>query len=202
MERSHPTKRSWTRSPKPSWKRLLGKKDVAVYLKADGGTESKAPDSPSEFCLSDDQILAVTALTTQVEAEYGKPMDIEWAYENGQLYLLQARPITAYYKLPEEMITQPGEQKHLYHDALLTEQGLPESLSPLGIDLFMSLGRLISPGVPDEDFMSIDRGMAFGSVGRMYTHLGRMLKIMGKTMQLRPIGSPMTWGPKSWRRWT
>ena len=161
-------------------KKTPGNKAVAFFLKADGGTKSETPDSPSDFCLTDDQTLAVTALTTQVEAGYGKPMDIEWAYENGQLYLLQARPITAYYKLPEEMITQPGAQKHLYHDALLTEQGLPESLSPLGTDLFMSLGRLIAPGVPDEDFMSIDRGMAFGSVGRMYTHLGRMLKIMGK----------------------
>jgi pyruvate,water dikinase len=160
-------------------KKSPGNKDVAFFLKADGGTQSETPDSPSDFCLTDDQILAVTALTTQIEAEYGKPMDIEWAYEDGQLYLLQARPITTYYKLPEEMITQPGEQKHLYHDALLTEQGLPESLSPLGIDSFMSLGRLILPG-GSEEIMSIDTGMAFGSVGRMYTHLGRMLKIMGK----------------------
>jgi pyruvate,water dikinase len=161
-------------------KKSPGKKDIAVYLKTGGGTESKQPESPSEFCLSDDQILAITSLTAQVETEYGKPMDIEWAYEGSQLYLLQARPITTYYKLPEEMISQPGEQKHLYHDGLLTEQGFPESLSPLGIDMFMSVGRLIAPGIPSEDFMSIDRGMAFGSTGRMYTHLGRMLKIMGK----------------------
>lgn len=161
-------------------KKTPGKKDIATYLKLDGGTQSETLAAPSDFCLSNKQILAVTALTTQVEIEYGKPMDIEWAYEDGQLYLLQARPITTYYKLPEEMITQPGAQKHIYHDALLTEQGLPESLSPLAMDLFMSLGRLMTPGVPDEDFMSIERGMAFGSVGRMYTHLGRMVKIMGK----------------------
>ena len=54
-----------------------GQKEVATYLKADGGIERKAPQSPSECSLSDDQILAVTALTTDVEAEYGKPMDIE-----------------------------------------------------------------------------------------------------------------------------
>ena len=157
-----------------------GKKDVAIYLKADGGTESRQPGSPFEFCLTDDQILAVTALTTRIEAVYGKPMDIEWAYEGEQLYLLQARPITAYYKLPAEMMTQPGEQKNLYHDGTLTEQGLFENLSPLGGDLFISFGRLITPGVPAEDFMSIDRGMGFNSVGRYYTHFGRMLKILGK----------------------
>ena len=163
----------------------LGKKDIAAYLKADGGVETKAPDSSSDFCLSDDQIIAITKLTTQIEAEYDKPMDIEWAYENKQLYLLQARPITTYYKLPEEMITKPGEQKNIYHDALLTEQGLPESLSPLGVDMFLSLGRLIAPGVPGEDFFSIEQGMAFGSVGRMFTHLGRMLKIMGKNATVK-----------------
>jgi pyruvate,water dikinase len=160
--------------------KTLGKKDIAVYLKENGGTKSESPASKSEFCISDDQIVAISDLTTRIETEYDKPMDIEWAYEEGQLYLLQARPITAYYKLPEEMITKPGEQKHLYHDGLLTEQGLPENLSPLGGDLFFTFGRLIVPGVPDEEFMSIDRGMAFGSVGRFYTHFGRMLKILGK----------------------
>jgi len=157
-----------------------GKKAIAIYAMADGGTESRTLESPFSPSLNDDQVLAVTELTTRVELVYGKPMDIEWSFQDGTLYLLQARPITAYYKLPEEMITQPGAQKHLYHDALLTEQGLPESLSPLGMDLFMSTGRLITPGVPNEDFLLIDSGMAFGSVGRMYTHLGRMLKIMGK----------------------
>ncbi|HSG43910.1 MAG TPA: PEP/pyruvate-binding domain-containing protein, partial [Anaerolineales bacterium] len=160
--------------------KTLGKKDVAIYLKADGGTETKIPDSSSDFCLSDEQIMAITQLITQVETEHDKPMDIEWAYENDQLYLLQARPITTYYKLPEEMVTKPGEQKNLYHDGLLTEQGLAESLSPLGGDMFLSLGRLIAPGVPSEEMFSIERGMAFGSVGRFYTHFGRLLKMLGK----------------------
>ena len=84
-----------------------GVKSTAVYLKANGGTEIKAPDSSTEFCLTDDQAMAVTELTTQIETEYGRPMDIEWAYESGQLHLLQARPITGYYKLPAEMVTKP-----------------------------------------------------------------------------------------------
>jgi pyruvate,water dikinase len=89
-----------------------GKKDIAIYSKTDGGTESKTPASPTELCLSDDQVLAVTELTAQVEAAYGKPMDIEWAYEGEQLYLLQARPITTYYRLPDEMLSTPGRDGH------------------------------------------------------------------------------------------
>jgi phosphohistidine swiveling domain-containing protein len=166
--------------------KTAGVKDVATYLKVDGGTESKAPDSPTEFSLSDDQALAVTALTMQVEAEYGKPMDIEWAYKGGQLHLLQARPITGYYMLPDEMITKPGEQKYLYQDGLLTEQGLPENLSVLGIDAFLdSFTVNMIPGEPSEGFFSVERGMAFGAAGRMYTHLGRMLKILGKNNTIK-----------------
>jgi pyruvate,water dikinase len=165
-----------------------GKKDIALYLAPDGGIESTTPDDPDAFSLSEDQLLAVTRLTAQIEAEYGKPMDIEWTYAGGQLYLLQARPITAFYKLPKEMITRPGAQKNLYHDGLLTEQGLSENLSVLGSELYMSLGRLITPGLPEEAFMSIDTGMAFASGGRMYTQFGRLLKILGKKNALKTFG--------------
>jgi hypothetical protein len=158
--------------------KTLGHKDIALYLREDGGTESRAPDTSSEFCLSDEQILAITALTTKVEAEYGKPMDIEWAYEGGQLYLLQARPITTYYRLPPEMITPPGEQKHLYHDANLTEQGLPEDLSPLGEEIFIN-GSQVMMGA-DASVLSLERGILFGCAGRTYTNVGRMSKLMGK----------------------
>lgn len=155
-----------------------GRKDVALYLRETGGTESKTRDTPSEFCLSDAQILAVTTLTTKVEAEYSKPMDIEWAYEGGQLYLLQARPITTYYKLPPEMITRPGEQKHLYHDANLTEQGLPEDMSPLGEEIFIN-GSQVMMGA-DAGVLSFEQGIMFGCAGRTYSNIGRMSKLMGK----------------------
>ncbi len=39
-------------------------------------------------------IRALVMLLTQVEAQRGAPQDIEWALEDGRLYLLQARPIT------------------------------------------------------------------------------------------------------------
>ena len=161
--------------------KAAGQKDVATYLKADGGTESKAPDSPSDFCLSDEQVLAVTSLTAKVEAEYGKPMDIEWAYEGEQLYLLQARPITTYYRLPDEMITQPGEQKNLYQDAIVTEQGVAENMSPLGSDLWtiFSIEMLKWLG-PDESLFTFERGMGFPCAGRAYIHVGRMAKAIGK----------------------
>jgi phosphohistidine swiveling domain-containing protein len=54
-----------------------------------------------EKAISSDQVRAVAEMARRVEAHCGSPQDIEWAIANGQLFLLQARPITA---LPEETL--------------------------------------------------------------------------------------------------
>ncbi len=45
--------------------------------------------------LTDDEVLEVARLIQVVEDHYAIPMDIEWAYAAGRLWLLQARPVTA-----------------------------------------------------------------------------------------------------------
>ena len=45
--------------------------------------------------LSDDQVAELAALGQRIESHYGEPQDIEWAYAQGRLYVLQSRPITA-----------------------------------------------------------------------------------------------------------
>jgi phosphoenolpyruvate synthase/pyruvate phosphate dikinase len=45
--------------------------------------------------LSPTQLLELASTVRRIADLYGKPMDIEWAYAGGALYILQARPITA-----------------------------------------------------------------------------------------------------------
>ncbi len=49
-----------------------------------------------QFSISDDDITALAKMAVTIEKHYGRPMDIEWAKdgENGQLYIVQARPET------------------------------------------------------------------------------------------------------------
>ena len=46
--------------------------------------------------LTDDQVKQLVDLAVKAETFYGKPQDLEWAYDidNGKMYLLQSRPIT------------------------------------------------------------------------------------------------------------
>jgi pyruvate,water dikinase len=48
--------------------------------------------------LTEDEIMKLSILGKIVEEHYGKPQDIEWAVQNGEIYLLQSRPITTIQK--------------------------------------------------------------------------------------------------------
>lgn len=112
----------------------VGSKQTVIQLNRAGGTERSIHEKRGEAAISENQALALTDLVQRVEAHYQKPVDIEWAIANGKIYLLQARPITTYLPLPPEMLTAPGDPKHLYANSTLIEQGLQEPLSVLGTD--------------------------------------------------------------------
>lgn len=60
-----------------------------------GKTIKKNVSDPKAQVLSDKEIIGVGKLVKQVEKHYGCPQDTEWAVdEEGNLFLLQARPIT------------------------------------------------------------------------------------------------------------
>jgi pyruvate, water dikinase len=44
--------------------------------------------------LSDERIGRLASLARVIESHYRRPMDIEWCAEDGQLYIVQARPVT------------------------------------------------------------------------------------------------------------
>jgi len=44
--------------------------------------------------LSDEQIVALARIGRQVEEHYGRPQDIEWAEEGGELFIVQSRAVT------------------------------------------------------------------------------------------------------------
>lgn len=58
-----------------------------------------------QACLNEQQILAVAALAKKLSAHFKVPQDIEFAFQNDVLYLLQTRPITAIAAQKSEEIT-------------------------------------------------------------------------------------------------
>lgn len=53
-----------------------------------------APAAGQRPSLEDEQVLAVAALARACARHFGRPQDIEWAFEQGEPWLLQSRPVT------------------------------------------------------------------------------------------------------------
>ncbi len=82
---------------------------------------SKGGDRSDQQCLSRAQLSELTTAVCAVETQYGEPVDVEWAFAGGALFLLQARPVTTYIPLPESLQTEPGERRILYMDPALAD---------------------------------------------------------------------------------
>jgi pyruvate,water dikinase len=76
--------------------RKAGRKRIAIRTLPSGGTfeEQVPPAQVQQLCLGDAELGALSELALKCEKVYGPRRDIEWAVEDGKLYLLQCRAVT------------------------------------------------------------------------------------------------------------
>jgi phosphohistidine swiveling domain-containing protein len=167
--------------------KTLGTKQISVWLRPNGGTFERKVHRSDEFALSNVQLAELTDAISRIERLYERPIDVEWAYNDQKLYILQARPITTYVPLPPEMMTKPGERRRLYADAALSK-GLTtnEPISPLGISWIDQMLRSGLKSLAAIDDVSPAGGLVFTAGNRLYMNvsnymwLGMSPKAMGK----------------------
>jgi rifampicin phosphotransferase len=75
---------------------VVAEKNHALVTNDAGGTRHVAlrAEQRSHASLDESQRQAVARLAVAAEAHFGFPQDIEWAWQDGRLYLLQSRAIT------------------------------------------------------------------------------------------------------------
>jgi len=119
--------------------RTAGKKDFMIRFAPGGGTVEKPvkPDDIARPSLTDAQLLELHALASKCEEFYGGPQDLEFAFANGTLFLLQSRPITTKLEaLSEDKPSEPGQAgSPAFHEPLtprrFTGLALAALLAPL-----------------------------------------------------------------------
>ncbi|MDV2989198.1 MAG: phosphoenolpyruvate synthase [Dehalogenimonas sp.] len=57
--------------------------------------QSVPPSKQELQKMSDEEVLKLAELAIHIEKHYGSPQDIEWAQENGDIFIVQSRPVTA-----------------------------------------------------------------------------------------------------------
>ncbi|MGN7286077.1 phosphoenolpyruvate synthase [Shouchella rhizosphaerae] len=118
-------------------KRIATKK-LAIYGREEGGTETQQidPDQQKTQTLTDQQILQLARIGRQIEAHFGQPQDIEWCLANDTFYIVQSRPITTLYPIPEAN----DQENHVYL-SVGHQQMMTDPIKPLGLSFYL----LITP---------------------------------------------------------
>jgi pyruvate,water dikinase len=85
--------------------RSIGAKRRAVRAVPGGGTRTVEvdPRRQKEPALTDAQVTELVALGRRIEARFGRPQDIEWCLADDGFAVVQSRPITTLFPLPENV---------------------------------------------------------------------------------------------------
>jgi rifampicin phosphotransferase len=126
--------------------KTLGAKAKATRGKTGGGVETIDEDASTQQALSDSEILQLAELGKSIQKEYNFPQDIEWAFADGHLFVLQSRAITSLYPIPEES-NDPLKVWFSFGAV----QGIVGPITPLGQDtirhVFAGGGRLFDVNI-------------------------------------------------------
>ncbi|HEX3048251.1 MAG TPA: PEP/pyruvate-binding domain-containing protein [Bacillota bacterium] len=113
--------------------RRISERRLVITATADGQTQSSQQlNVEKRACLDDEQVKALAVLGSRVEEYYGAPQDIEWALDHdGQIWLLQSRPITTLFPLPENA-PRDDDNLRVYMSAT-GDEGVNRPITPMGL---------------------------------------------------------------------
>lgn len=134
----------------------------------------------SASSLSSDELHKLWQVGKTIAEYFNRPQDIEWAFENGKLYILQSRPVT---NLPYDLLGYPN----LWDNSNIVESygGLT---SPLSYSFALRNYRAVYVqfceilGVPNQVIKEMDSYLSYmlGCIkGRVYYNLFNWYKLVG-----------------------
>jgi pyruvate,water dikinase len=112
-------------------------KQLAIYALKDGGTV-KQPVEPGKRntpALRDEQILQLDRIGRKIAKHFDQPQDIEWCLADDKFYIVQSRPITTLYPIPEVPPEAKDQENHVYI-SVGHQQMMTDAMKPLGLSLW------------------------------------------------------------------
>ncbi|GIP56221.1 phosphoenolpyruvate synthase [Paenibacillus woosongensis] len=112
----------------------IATKTVAIYGRIDGGTETRQidPNQQKTQTLTDEQILELARIGKQIEAYFGEAQDIEWCLVNDTFHIVQSRPITTLFPIPEA-----NDQGNHVYVSVGHQQMMTDPIKPLGLAFYL-----------------------------------------------------------------
>ena len=157
----------------------LGSKNKLVKLnmiKDETSIIEQNEDKQKESSLNEELIIQIVKNIIIIEKNYKLPIDIEFGIENNILYILQARPITTYNKIPKELLTKSNEKRQLYFDVTIGVQGFEKPMSTLGSSVIKKIAHYMGMKIFGSDNIdNIKESILDGLGGKLFLNLSNIL---------------------------
>ncbi|WP_229480269.1 phosphoenolpyruvate synthase [Mycolicibacterium mageritense] len=108
---------------------VSGQADADRYTVRDARVEASIRGP--QPVLTDPQVLRLAELGRRVERHFGHPQDIEWCLLNDDFHLVQARPVTTLFPIPDA-----GDTQHHVYLSVGHQQMMTDAMTPLGLSVW------------------------------------------------------------------
>ncbi len=108
---------------------VSGQADADRYTVRDARVEASIRGP--QPVLTDPQVLRLAELGRRVERHFGHPQDIEWCLLDDDFHLVQARPVTTLFPIPDA-----GDTQHHVYLSVGHQQMMTDAMTPLGLSVW------------------------------------------------------------------
>jgi phosphoenolpyruvate synthase/pyruvate phosphate dikinase len=114
--------------------RSIATKRLAVAASPRGGTEQHPiePDRQTLPALTDDQVVRLAELGRRIEGHVGRPQDIEWCLSSDAFAIVQSRPMTTLFPVPDA-----GDTDNHVYISVGHQQMMTDAMKPLGLSFWL-----------------------------------------------------------------
>ena len=113
--------------------KTIATKQLAIHPSPAGGTQEQAiePERQEQPALTDAQVVRLAQLGRRIEAHFGSPQDIEWCLVEDGFQIVQSRPITTLFPIPDV-----GDGENHVYVSVGHQQMMTDPMKPLGLSLW------------------------------------------------------------------
>ncbi|WP_223778577.1 rifamycin-inactivating phosphotransferase [Streptomyces sp. 135] len=137
--------------------RTIAAKHRALHAVATGGTREVAVDARQQEqpALTDEQVVELVRLGRRIEAHFGRPQDIEWCLADDGFRIVQSRPITTLFPIPEA----DDQENHVYV-SVGHQQMMTDPMKPLGLSMWQLTAMVPMHAAGGRLFVDVTRRLA------------------------------------------
>lgn len=161
--------------------KTVATKRIAVLPAPAGGTQVQEieHERQNRQVLTDAQIVRLARLGRSIEAHFGSPQDIEWCLVDDEFRIVQSRPITTLFPVPEA-----ADDANRVYVSVGHQQMMTDPMKPLGISVWQLTSRAPMRHAGGRLFVDVTQRLASPASRRaMIEALGKSDPLIGDALR-------------------